>query len=92
MSPTLTRAHSETDLRGGSLANDSNGQIGVSGSNAATIINSPYSTGQNMIVKNGDTKGVTGGKTSGGGLFGNSAVGNWWQKLATAAVSFFSIS
>ncbi|GAA5989180.1 hypothetical protein JCM5350_005112 [Sporobolomyces pararoseus] len=65
--------------------NDSNGQIGVSGSNAATIINSPYSTGQNMIVKNGDTKGVTGGKTSGGGLFGNSAVGNWWQKLATAA-------
>ncbi|GAA5878225.1 hypothetical protein JCM16303_002692 [Sporobolomyces ruberrimus] len=66
--------------------NDSNGQIGVSGSNAATIINSPYSTGQNMIIKNGDTKGVTGGKTgTSGGLFGNSAVGNWWQRLATAA-------
>ncbi|GAA6060558.1 hypothetical protein JCM10212_006922 [Sporobolomyces blumeae] len=66
--------------------NDSNGQIGVSGSNAGTVINSPYSTGQNMIVKNGDTKGVTGGtKGSSGGLFGNSAVGNWWQKLATAA-------
>lgn len=28
-------------------ANDTNGQIGVSGSNAATVINSPYSTGQN---------------------------------------------
>jgi hypothetical protein len=41
-----------------------------------------------MIIKNGDTKGVTGGKTgTSGGLFGNSAVGNWWQKLATAAVS-----
>ncbi|GAA5822879.1 hypothetical protein JCM5353_007882 [Sporobolomyces roseus] len=66
--------------------NDSNGQIGVSGSNAGTIINSPYSTGQNMLVKNGDTKGVSGGKTgTSGGLFGNSAVGNWWQKLATAA-------
>ncbi|GAA6011634.1 hypothetical protein JCM11491_004713 [Sporobolomyces phaffii] len=66
--------------------NDSNGQIGVSGSNAGTIINSPYSTGQNMLVKNGDTKGVTGGKTgTSGGLFGNSAAGNWWNKLATAA-------
>ncbi|GAA5904155.1 uncharacterized protein JCM6883_002095 [Sporobolomyces salmoneus] len=66
--------------------NDSNGQIGVAGSNAGTIINSPYSTGQNMLVKNGDTKGVTGTKTgTSGGLFGNSAVGNWWDKLATAA-------
>jgi len=28
-------------------ANDTSGQIGVSGSDRATIINSPYSTGQN---------------------------------------------
>lgn len=40
-----------------------------------------------MLVKNGETKGVTGTKTgTSGGLFGNSKVGNWWEKLATAAV------
>ncbi|BGP14184.1 putative glycosidase CRH2 [Rhodosporidiobolus nylandii] len=68
--------------------NDTNGQIGVSGSDAATIINSPYSTGQNMIVKNGDTKGVTssqdGGGSGGTGIFGDNAVGNWWAKQKTA--------
>lgn len=35
------------DEGSGLAANDTNGQIGVSGSDAATIINSPYSTGQN---------------------------------------------
>ncbi|GAA6025595.1 hypothetical protein JCM10207_001203 [Rhodosporidiobolus poonsookiae] len=68
--------------------NDTNGQIGVQGSDKSTVINSPYSTGQNMIVKNGDTKGVT--KTSGGGasgstgIFGDTAVGNWWARQGTA--------
>ncbi|GAA5976101.1 hypothetical protein JCM11641_003282 [Rhodosporidiobolus odoratus] len=67
-------------------ANDTNGQISVTGSNAATIINSPYSTGQNMIVKKGDTKGVTSTKDSGGGtgVLGDNAVGNWWAKQKTA--------
>lgn len=69
-------------------ANDTNGQIGVSGSDAATIINSPYSTGQNMVVKDGDTKGVTASKDGGGsgstGIFGDNVVGNWWAKQKTA--------
>ncbi|BGP30347.1 putative glycosidase CRH2 [Rhodotorula toruloides] len=66
-------------------SNDTNGQIGVSGSNAATIINSPFSTGQNMIIKNGDTKGVTAPKSGNGGtgIFGNTAAGNWWAKQST---------
>ncbi|GAA6034288.1 hypothetical protein JCM8097_003826 [Rhodosporidiobolus ruineniae] len=67
-------------------SNDTNGQIGVFGSNAATIINSPYSTGQNMIVKNGDTKGVSKSGSSSGstGIFGDNAVGNWWARQKTA--------
>ncbi|GAA5915144.1 hypothetical protein JCM8208_002148 [Rhodotorula glutinis] len=68
-------------------ANDTSGQIGISGSDRATIINSPYSTGQNMLVKNGDTKGVKAGPTSGSGksIFGDNAFGNWWQRQSTAA-------
>ncbi|GAA5860741.1 hypothetical protein JCM8547_005520 [Rhodosporidiobolus lusitaniae] len=67
-------------------SNDTNGQIGTFGSNAATIINSPYSTGQNMLVKNGDTKGVTTSKNNNGGtgIFGDTVVGNWWAKQKTA--------
>ncbi|GAA5851266.1 hypothetical protein JCM9279_007504 [Rhodotorula babjevae] len=68
-------------------SNDTSGQIGVSGSDRATIINSPYSTGQNMLVKNGDTQGVKAGPTSGSGksIFGDNAFGNWWQRQSTAA-------
>ncbi|BGP38232.1 putative glycosidase CRH2 [Rhodotorula kratochvilovae] len=66
--------------------NDTNGQIGVDGSDRATVINSPYSTGQNMLVKNGDTKGVKGTKASGSGssVFGDNAFGNWWSRQSTA--------
>ncbi|GAA6051512.1 hypothetical protein JCM3770_000390 [Rhodotorula araucariae] len=66
--------------------NNTNGQIGVLGSDRSTVINSPYSTGQNMIVKNGDTKGVTTAKSSGGGkpFFGDNAFGNWWSRQGTA--------
>ncbi|ORY79795.1 concanavalin A-like lectin/glucanase domain-containing protein [Leucosporidium creatinivorum] len=64
-------------------SNDTNGQIQVSSSDSATIINSPYSTGLNMLISNGDTKGVT--KSSGSSSLANTAVGNWWSKLGTAA-------
>ncbi|GAA5950014.1 hypothetical protein JCM21900_001365 [Sporobolomyces salmonicolor] len=65
--------------------NNTEGQISVSGSNAGTVINSPYSTGQNMLVKGSDTKGVKASGNGSTGVFGNTAVGNWWSKLATAA-------
>lgn len=40
-------------------ANNSDGQIGVSGSNAGTIINSAYSTGQNSELATGTTEHTT---------------------------------
>ncbi|SGZ14717.1 BQ5605_C029g10613 [Microbotryum silenes-dioicae] len=64
--------------------NNSAGQIQVTVSNAATIINSVYSTGKNMIVKGSDTKGVIPTNESGNAL-SNSALGSWWYKLPTAA-------
>lgn len=41
-----------------------------------------------VIVKNGDTKGVTAPKSgsNGTGIFGNTAAGNWWAKQSTAVV------
>ncbi|GAA5967068.1 hypothetical protein JCM8115_003512 [Rhodotorula mucilaginosa] len=64
-----------------SVANNSDGQIGVSGSNAGTIINSAYSTGQNMIISDGKTKGVKQG--IGSGDLAKTVVGNWWQRQNT---------
>ncbi|GAA5882417.1 hypothetical protein JCM3774_001833 [Rhodotorula dairenensis] len=61
--------------------NNSDGQIGVSGSNAGTIINSAYSTGQNMIITNGKTQGVKQG--IGSGALADTVVGNWWQRQNT---------
>ncbi|GAA5992461.1 hypothetical protein JCM10908_000827 [Rhodotorula pacifica] len=61
--------------------NDTTGQIGVSGSNAGTIINSAYSTGQNMIISNGKTQGVKQG--IGSGALAKTVVGNWWQRQNT---------
>ncbi|GAA6013381.1 hypothetical protein JCM8202_003126 [Rhodotorula sphaerocarpa] len=61
--------------------NDTQGQIGVSGSDAQTIINSAYSTGHNMIISNGDTKGVKQGV--GSGALAKTVVGNWWQRQNT---------
>jgi hypothetical protein len=43
-----------------------------------------------VLVSNGDTKGVT--KSSGSSSLSNTAVGNWWSKLGTAAVRFYSFS
>ncbi|GJN88309.1 hypothetical protein Rhopal_001274-T1 [Rhodotorula paludigena] len=76
-------------------ANDTNGQIGISGSDASTVINSPFSTGQNMLVKNGDTKGVSNGRTSGTGstgIFGDTAAGHWWARQSTAAKAGIGIA
>lgn len=41
-----------------------------------------------MIIKNGDTKGVTAPKSGDGGtgIFGNTAAGNWWAKQSTGVV------
>ncbi|CEQ39982.1 SPOSA6832_01574 [Sporobolomyces salmonicolor] len=38
-----------------------------------------------MLVKGSDTKGVKASGNGSTGVFGNTAVGNWWSKLATAA-------
>ncbi|GAA5906662.1 hypothetical protein JCM6882_008088 [Rhodosporidiobolus microsporus] len=66
-------------------SNDTNGQIGVSGSPRNTVINSAASSGQNMIVKNGDTKGVSKSNSgNGSNIFGDTVVGNWWAKQGTA--------
>ncbi|KAK4053203.1 hypothetical protein OIV83_001938 [Microbotryomycetes sp. JL201] len=64
-------------------ANSSAGQPQVSGSDASTIINSQYSTGVNMIIKENDTKGVKSG--TGSGDLATHAATTWWGKLPTAA-------
>lgn len=48
-----------------------------------------------MLVKNGDTKGVSNGRTSGTGstgIFGDTAAGHWWARQSTAAKAGIGIA
>ncbi|KAK4058560.1 hypothetical protein OIO90_000004 [Microbotryomycetes sp. JL221] len=64
-------------------ANNTAGQPQVAGSDAGTIINSQYSTGMNMMIKENDTKGVKQG--TGSGDLATHAATTWWGRLPTAA-------